>query len=115
MFVLNLSLIYALLCVLGLICLNVLLGVAVSFKNGTFSLEKLPKFLQSEVLPYGLSLSGLVAAAQIDFTSLAASVSTIASNTLPVIAWTAIAAYVAKMLEEIFAKIMTLFGVEVDK
>jgi len=111
MFVLNLSLIYALLCVLALICLNVILGVAVSFKNGTFSLEKLPKFLQSEVLPYGLSLSGLVAAAQIDLSSLAGSVSTIAGSTLQVIAWTAIGAYVGKMVEEIAGKIVTLFGV----
>lgn len=115
MFILNLSLIYALLGVLALIVLNVILGVAIAIQTGTFSLQKLPQFLSNEVLPYGLSLSALIGAAQLNLTPLAANVSTITSDSLTVIAWAAVSAYVLRMIQEIGQKIFALFGIQVTE
>lgn len=113
MFVLNTALLYSLLGVLALISINVVLGVAISIKDGTFDLQKLPQFLQTEVLPYGLSLASLAGAAQVDYSFLASNVSTITGTTLTGIAWTAVGAYVLRMLQEIGKKILELFGVTV--
>ena len=109
------GLIYALLAVLVLIFLNVLLGVAIALKDGSFSLPKLPRSLETEVLPYGLSLTALAGAAQLNFSYLASNVSTITADTLAVIAWAAIGAYVLKMLQEIGQKICALFGIKVTE
>jgi hypothetical protein len=111
MFVLNVGLLWALLAVLVLIFLNVILGVAIAFKEGTFDLAELPRFLKTEIFPYGLSLMGLTAAAQIDFSFLASNISTLTDDAILVIAWTAIGAYVLRMLQEIGHKIFELFGV----
>jgi hypothetical protein len=113
MFVLNIGLLYALLAVLALIFLNVVLGVAIAIKKGTFDLAELPRFLKTEIFPYGLSLMGLTAAAQIDYSHLADNISTLTDDAILVLAWTAIGAYVLRMLQEIGRKIFELFGVTV--
>jgi hypothetical protein len=110
MFNVNIGLIYALLGVLALIFLNVILGVAIAIRDGTFDLQKLPEFLKTEVLPYGMSLTALAGAAQINFSYLAANVSTITTDALVALAWTAIGAYVLKLVQEIGQKIFKLFG-----
>lgn len=104
MLVIDLNLLYALLFVLVLIIVDVLLGVSVALKNGTFDLKKLPQFLKTQILPYFLSLSSLVGLAQLkDLQNLG----TVA------VAWAAIMAYAAKMLwVDIGQKLKTLFGVD---
>lgn len=47
----------SLLVALGSIVLDMLLGVGMGIKSGTFSLSKLPKFLASNVVPY---IGGLI-------------------------------------------------------
>jgi len=112
-FIVNCALIYGLLAVLGLICLNVVLGVAVALVQGTFSWRKLPQFLEADILPYGLSLAALVGAAQINMSFLAANTGTVTRDTLTVIAWAAMGSYAARMLQEIAQKVRTLFGIDV--
>jgi energy-coupling factor transporter transmembrane protein EcfT len=47
----------SLLVVLASILLDMLMGVCIAIKTGTFSLSKLPKFLASNVVPY---IGGLI-------------------------------------------------------
>lgn len=105
MFALDLNLLYALLFVLALIVVDVLLGVSVALKNGTFDLKKLPQFLKTQILPYFLSLSSLVGLAQLkDLQNLG----TVA------VAWAAIVTYVAKFIwVDIRQKLKALLGVDV--
>ena len=109
---LNLSLVYALLGILGLICLDVVFGVAVALKDGTFSLQKLPQFLATKILPYFLSLAALVAVAQLNLSAYASNLG-IAADALVVIAWAALSAYALKLFQEIGQKLLTLFGINI--
>jgi hypothetical protein len=105
MFSIDLNLLYALLFVLALILVDVVLGIAVALKDGTFDLAKLPQFLKTQILPYFISLFSLALLAQVkDIQSLG----TVA------LAWAAITAYVAKVLfVDLLGKLKTLFGFDV--
>jgi hypothetical protein len=105
MFNFNISLLYALLFVLALIFTDTILGIAVSIKNQTFSIDKLPRFLETEVLPYYISLVVLGLLAQLkDMQNLGTTAA----------AWSAIAAYTAKIVwVDILAKVKELFGINV--
>jgi predicted PhzF superfamily epimerase YddE/YHI9 len=110
LFILNLALIYALLGVLALITLNVVLGIALALMPPvTFSLQKLPQFLTTEI-PYFLALTALVAIAQINFALFAANLGIIPGYATG-LAVAALAAYTAKIVQEIAQKVMALFGV----
>lgn len=49
--------------ILTIICLDTVLGILIGFKDGTFTLSKLPEFLSKNVLPYmgGLSVIAIMA------------------------------------------------------
>ncbi len=114
LFVLNTALIYTLLSVFGLIALDLILGIAVALQAKTFSLQVLPQFLETEVLPYGLSLSALVGAAQLNMSALAAGAN-LSSAFLVDFAWAALGAYILRIVSEIAAKLFTLFGITVTE
>jgi hypothetical protein len=109
----NLPLIYALPAILGLILLDLVLGIAASFKTGTFSLTLLPLFLQSQVLTYYLPIIVLVALAQVNWAYFGVS---LGITTLGMItaAWAAIGFYVSKVLiVNIGANLSQLFGIAI--
>jgi hypothetical protein len=101
MFSFDITLMYALLFVLTLIFVDVVLGVAVSLQNGTFSLAKLPVFLETQILPYYMSLIIL---------SLLAQLKDVQSIGTMALAWSSIAAYTVKIIwVDILSKVKTLF------
>jgi hypothetical protein len=103
MFSINPDLLYALLFVLALIFVDIVLGIAISLQNGTFNIEKLPSFLETQILPYYMSLLALVFLAQLK------DIQNLGTTSL---AWAALAAYAAKMIwVDIASKVKTLFGV----
>lgn len=104
MFVVDVKLLQALAFVLVLVFVDVMLGIAISLKIGTFRLDKLPRFLQTEILPYFLSLASLVGLAQVkDIQNLGTTA----------LAWAAIVAYISKMVfVDIKQKVFELFGVK---
>lgn len=102
MFAVDVKLLQALAFVLVLVAVDVLLGISLSIKSGTFKLEKLPRFLQTEILPYFLSLTSLVGLAQVkDIQNLGTTA----------LAWAAIVTYISKMVfVDIKQKVVSLFG-----
>lgn len=102
MFAVDFKLLQALVFVLVLVFVDVILGIAIALKSGTFKLAKLPHFLQTEILPYFLSLTSLVGLAQVkDIQNLGTTA----------LAWAAIVAYISKMVfVDIKQKVVNLFG-----
>lgn len=96
----------ALVFVLAMVLANVILGIALAIKDGTFRVRELPRFLRTEILPYYLGLLALAALAQVeDLQGL---------GTKP-LAWAAIAAYAGRVVfGEIKDKVFELFGVGKD-
>lgn len=102
MFQFDLALIQALVFLLVLIIVNTILGVAIAIRQGTFQVEALPRFLQTEVLPYYLSLATLAALAMVQDVQQ--------YGTKP-LAWAAIVAYGSRVIfVELREKVVTLFG-----
>ncbi|HOV80191.1 MAG TPA: hypothetical protein PK728_08785 [Bacillota bacterium] len=104
MFQLDLALIKAMVFLLALIIVNVILGVTIAVRDNNFKVDDLPRFLQTEILPYYLSLLSLAGLAMVQ------DVQTYGTKPL---AWAAIVAYGTKtVFVEIRKKVFKLFGVE---
>lgn len=102
MFTLDLALLQAMVFLLALIVVNVILGVAISIRQGNFEIDKLPRFLTTEVLPYYLSLAAL---------SLLAMVQDVQNYGTKPLAWASIVAYSSRVVfVEIRKKVVELFG-----
>ena len=87
---------------LALIVVNTILGAAVALRKGEYNLNDLPRFLQTEVLPYYLLLLALAALAMVQDVQ--------AYGTKP-LAWAAIVAYGSRVVfVELKGKVVTLFG-----
>lgn len=109
---LNINLIYALLGIVGLIALNVIFGIALSLKDKSFNIEKLPQFINTEITAYLLGLTALVGASQIDFaTLLTATGGTIANLGFTGMAITALGTYGTRLLVDLGKKFSILFGI----
>lgn len=102
MFTLDTALLKAMVFLLALIFVNVILGVAISIRQGNFEIEKLPRFLSTEVMPYYLSLAALALLAMVqDVQNL---------GTKP-LAWVSITAYGSRVVfVELKKKLEVLFG-----
>jgi len=88
--------------VLSLVLADFILGVLASFRSGTFSLSKLPMFMETSLVPY---LGGLLVLAF--FSS--------ANTELGVLFFTVAATVSAKFLADITAKVSQLFsGVQIQ-
>lgn len=102
MFELDMTLVEALVFLLILIMVNVILGIAISIRQGTFQIEALPRFLQTEILPYYLSLLAL---------AFMAMVQDIQQYGTKPLAWAAIVAYGTRVVfVELRQKVVALFG-----
>lgn len=102
MFTLDLALLRAMVFLLALIIVNVILGVAISIRQGNFEIEEIPRFLRTEVLPYFLSLAALVLLAMVE------DVQNLGTKAL---AWASIAAYGSRFVfVELKKKVEVLFG-----
>jgi hypothetical protein len=111
----NLSLIYALPVILGLILLDLVLGIGASFKSNTFSVTVLPQFLQSQVLTYYLPIIVLVALVQVNWSYFGTSMG-ITSTGIIAAAWAAISFYVVKILfVNILANLTAIFGITITE
>jgi hypothetical protein len=107
MFAVDVTLMKALVFLLALILVDTILGICVSIRAGQpFSFRELPRFLQTEVLPYYLSLLAL------SFLSMLEDVQEY--GTKP-IAWVIVVAYGGKIVVEIKSKVIKLFGVNPEK
>jgi hypothetical protein len=102
-----LPLLYALPCILGLILLDLILGIGAAIKTNTFNVNTLPQFLQSQVLMYYLPIIVLVALAQVNWAYFGTNMG-ITTAAMVAASWTAITFYVVKIL---FANIIINFGV----
>ena len=98
----------ALVFLLLLIIVDVILGMAIALRNKKFSLAEIPRFLQTEVLPYYLGVLAVVGLAMVEDTQQ--------FGTVP-LAWAVILAYGSRtVFVEIRVKVFDLFGVsEVTK
>lgn len=102
MFTIDIALLQAMMFLLVLIIVNTILGVAIAIRQGTFHVEALPRFLQTEVLPYYLSLATLAAMAMVQDVQQ--------YGTKP-LAWAAIVAYGSRVVfVELRQKVVVLFG-----
>ncbi len=102
MFSIDIILLQVLAFMLVLIIVNVILGVAIAIRGGTFRIEALPRFLQTEVLPYYLSLLALAGMAMMQDIQQ--------YGTKP-LAWAAIVAYGSRIVfVELKDKVVVLFG-----
>ena len=102
-----LPLLYALPCILGLILLDLVLGIGAAIKTNTFNVNTLPQFLQTQVLTYYLPIIVLVALAQVNWSYFGTNMG-ITTAAAVAASWAAISFYVAKIL---FANIIINFGV----
>lgn len=106
MFAVDVALVKALIFLLFLILVDTVLGICVSIREGQpFSFKELPRFLQTEVLPYYLSLLAL------SFLSMVEDAQEY--GTKP-IAWVVVVAYGGKITVEIKNKVVKLFGVNLE-
>ena len=97
------ALLQALVLLLLLIIVNVILGLAIALRDKKFSLVEVPRFLQTEVLPYYLGILAITSLAMVEDTQQ--------FGTVP-LAWAVIVAYGSKtVLVEIKGKVFNLFGV----
>ncbi|HBX22684.1 MAG TPA: hypothetical protein DEF34_03450 [Desulfotomaculum sp.] len=100
------ALMQALVFLMMLILVDVFLGGAIAIRAGTFSLAELPRFLQTEVLPYYMGVLAVVGLAMVDDVQH--------FGTVP-LAWAVITAYGSKVVfVEIRKKIFILFKVSVE-
>lgn len=96
------ALLQALVFLLLLIVVDVILGMAIALRDKTFSLAEVPRFLQTEVLPYYLGVLAVAGLAMVDDVQQ--------FGTVP-LAWAVIVAYGSKVVfVEIRKKIVLLFG-----
>lgn len=111
----NIALFYWLLGIVGLIAIDVCLGISLAIKSETFSVDKLPQFINTKVSAYLIGLSVLVGAAQVDFTALLsqATLGAVTNIGFVGIAGTALGTYTIQLFNEIVKKINTLFGTNV--
>jgi hypothetical protein len=108
-----LPLLYALPCILGLILLDLVLGIGAAVKTNTFKVNTLPQFLQTQVLTCFLPIIVLVALAQVNWSYFGTSMG-ITSTGIIAAAWAAISFYVAKILfVNIVANLSAIFGITV--
>jgi len=99
---LDLALLKAMVFLFALIVVNVILGVAISIRQGDFEIDKLPRFLSTEVLPYYLSLTAL---------ALLAMVQDVQDYGTKPLAWASIVAYGSRVVfVELRKKVAELFG-----
>lgn len=97
------ALLQALVFLLLLIIVDVILGMAIALRDKKFNLNEVPRFLQSEVLPYYLGILAITGLAMVEDTQQ--------FGTVP-LAWTVIVAYGSRtVFVEIKGKIFVLFGV----
>jgi hypothetical protein len=107
MFAIDIALLQALIFLLLLIVVDVILGMAIALRDKTFSLAELPRFLQTEVLPYYLGVMAVVGLAMFEDVQQ--------FGTVP-LAWAVIVAYGSKVVfVEIRKKIFKLFGIELNE
>lgn len=107
MFTVDLALLQALVFLLLLIIVDVILGMAIALRDKTFNLAEVPRFLQTEVLPYYLGVLAVVGLAMVEDMQQ--------FGTVP-LAWTVIVAYGSRtVFVEIRKKVFVLFGVLVDE
>lgn len=106
MFAVDVVLMKALVVLIVLVFVDVILGAAIAIRKGEFSLEELPRFLRTEVLPYLVSLGGLVFLAMFE---------DVQQYGISALAWSAIVVYGSRMVfVELRKKVVVLFGPEVD-
>jgi hypothetical protein len=105
--ILVLPLVYSLPCILGLILLDLVLGIGAAVKTNTFNVNTLPQFLQTQVLMYYLPIIVLVALAQVNWAYFGTNMG-ITTAAMVAASWTAITFYVVKIL---FANIVLNFAV----
>jgi hypothetical protein len=106
-----LPLLYALPCILGLILLDLVMGIGAAVKTNTFNINTLPQFLQSQVLMYYLPIIVLVALAQVNWSYFGGNMG-ITSAAMIAAATAAITFYVVKILfANIFINFATIFGI----
>lgn len=102
MFTLDLALLKAMVFLFALIVVNVILGVAIAIRQGKFEIDKLPRFLSTEVLPYYLALAAL---------SPLAMVQDVQNFGTKPLAWASIVAYGSRVVfVELRKKVEVLFG-----
>jgi len=106
MIALDLALLQALAFLLLLIIVDVFLGVSIALRDKKFSLAELPRFLQTEVLPYYLGVLAVVSLAMFEDVQQ--------FGTVP-LAWAVVVAYGSKVIfVEIRQKVFVLFGVQME-
>jgi len=106
MLAIDFALLQALVFLLLLIVVDVILGISIALKEKRFSLAELPRFLQTEVLPYYLGVLAVVGLAMFEDVQQ--------FGTVP-LAWAVVVAYGSKVVfVEIRQKVFVLFGVEME-
>lgn len=102
MVVFDAALLQALVFLLLLITVDVILGMAIALRDKKFSLVEVPRFLQTEVLPYYLGILAIAGLAMVEDVQQ--------FGTVP-LAWAVIVAYGSKtVFVEIRIKVFDLFG-----
>ena len=100
---LDITLLQALVFLLLLIIVDVILGMAIALRDKKFSLVEVPRFLQTEVLPYYLGVLAITGLAMVEDVQQ--------FGTVP-LAWAVIVAYGGRtVFVEIREKVFDLFGV----
>ena len=104
---LDIALLQALFFLLLLIIADVVLGVAIALRCGKFSMAEVPRFLQTEVLPYYLGLLAIAALAMFEDTQQLGA---------KPLAWCVIVTYAARtVFVEIRLKVVKLFKIAPEK
>lgn len=107
MFMVDHTLLQALVFVLALVVVNVVLGILIALRDGAFDVRRLPSFLQTEILPYYLGLLALTGLAMVEDLQ--------GFGTGP-LAWAAIILYATRtVFGEIKDKVTVLFGFSRDE
>lgn len=107
MFNMDIALLQALVFLLLLIVVDVILGIAIALKENRFDLAEVPRFLQTEVLPYYMGVLAVAGLAMVEDVQQ--------FGTVP-LAWAVIVAYGSKVVfVEIKNKVFILFGVSLNK
>ena len=101
------ALLQALVFLLLLIVVDVILGMAIALRDKTFSLAEVPRFLQTEVLPYYLGVLAVAGLAMVDDVQQ--------FGTVP-LAWAVVVAYGSRtVFVEIRSKVFILFKVAIEE
>ncbi len=101
------ALLQALVFLLLLIIVDVFMGMAIALRNKTFNLAELPRFLQTEVLPYYMSILAIVGLAMVEDVQQ--------FGTVP-LAWAVIVTYGSRVVfVEMKNKVFVLFGVSIEE